>query len=112
MKANLPRRKFLSAVSSLAVASATSKALGISATASDPSPRPKVVVFSAPAFPAIDGCVTDQILQPALEGFDVTYASATDLAARLNAPGIDLLITPYGSAFPRMAWASLLTYLQ
>ena len=73
---------------------------------------PKVAVFWEPGFPEIRGCrITRDILQQALTSFTVNFLSEQELIARLNSDRFDLLITPYGSAFPQ-TWPELLKYLR
>lgn len=75
--------------------------------------RPVAAVFWEPQFPSIQGCgVTRDILQQALTDFTVHFLTQAELIARLNTDRFDLLITPYGSAFPKRAWPALLKYLR
>jgi hypothetical protein len=68
----------------------------------------KVVVFSEPGFPAADSTApTEPQLQAALPG--ATFASASQLPAALA--DADLLVMPYGSAWPEMQWKPILEYL-
>lgn len=72
-----------------------------------------VAVFWEPQFPSLQGCrVTRDILQQALADFTVHFLNEAELIARLNTERFDLLITPYGSAFPKRAWPALLKYLR
>jgi Cellulase (glycosyl hydrolase family 5) len=113
MKAKLQRRKFLKALSAVAMTSAASPALQASAVRQSASERPRALVFFESGFPALNGCgVKRSDLEQALAGFAVEYLSAAELIVRLNSAPIDLLITPYGSAFPLEAWPSLLQYLR
>jgi len=106
--ANLPRRNFLKTIGSAAVASAFPDALLAAQTQLS-----AVAVFWEPGFPSIQGCdLTLESLQQSLPGFSVSVLSERDLIAQLNATSFDLLITPYGSAFPQRAWKELLKYLR
>ncbi len=79
----------------------------------DKPASPAVAVFWEAGFPSIAGCnTTREILELALGSFNVTYLSEQDLIAQLNTEQFALLITPYGSAFPKRAWSSLLKYLR
>jgi hypothetical protein len=51
-------------------------------------------------------------LQVALERFDVSYLSERELIQQLRVDRCDLLITPYGSAFPKRAWPAMLAFLR
>lgn len=86
------------------------------ADASAPPPRgpapPRVVLLIAPGFPAVDAAAPDgEALTRALTGFAVRVVDADSLAAALAPGRTDLLITPYGSAFPVAAWTALRGYL-
>ena len=106
--ADLPRRKFLKTIGSAAVASALPDVL-LGAQRQAPS----VAVFWEPGFPSIQDCgITQETLQQSLSGFAVNLLTERDLLAQLNAERFDLLITPYGSAFPKRAWNALLKYLR
>lgn len=75
--------------------------------------RPVVAVFWEPRFPSIQGCgVTRDILQQALTDFTVQYLTEAELITRLNKDQFDLFVNPYGSAFPKRAWPTLLKYLR
>ena len=68
----------------------------------------KIVVFSEPGFPGADSAVPPQI-ESLLPGAKV--ASAEELAGRLAAPDTSLLVLPYGSAFPEVAWPDIQQFL-
>jgi len=70
-------------------------------------------VFRAPGFPTVDASpIDDHVLDRALEKFPVgRAASATELAERLRGPA-DVLVLPYGSAFPVDAWPSIQAFLR
>ena len=68
----------------------------------------KIVVFSEPGFPAADSAQpSPSQLQVAFPG--ATFASASQLPAALA--GADLLVMPYGSAWPEAQWQPILEYL-
>jgi Cellulase (glycosyl hydrolase family 5) len=101
------RRNFLKTIGSAAIASALPRVVLAQA------PRPVVAVFWEPRFPSIQGCgITRDILQQALTDFTVQYLTEAELIARLSTERFDLLITPFGSAFPKRAWPALLKYLR
>ena len=77
------------------------------------SQAPAAALFWEPGFPSIEGGnLTLETLQEALTKFTVTVFSERDLIAQLDAQRFDLLVTPYGSAFPKRAWPALLKYLR
>ena len=73
----------------------------------------RVAVFAEPGFPAVDAPATDpQALRRALAGHDVTLVGLADVEARLASEPPDVLVLPYGSAFPKDAWPAILRYLE
>ena len=70
-----------------------------------------VVVFAEPGFPAVDSpSVSPEQLRTLLP--HATFASARELPSLLNDRAIDVLVLPYGSAFPEQAWEVIFAYLQ
>jgi hypothetical protein len=67
-----------------------------------------IVVFHESGFPAADSAPAQDSLLQALPG--ARFASADDLKNRLNSA--NLLVLPYGSAFPEPAWAEIQNFLQ
>jgi hypothetical protein len=78
------------------------------------APRaPRVAVFFERGFPAVDvDPIPESELREALAGRDATFLPADRLAAELDASRFDVLVTPFGSAFPADAWPAILAYLQ
>ena len=75
--------------------------------------RPRAIVFWETDFPQLDGCGIDRnVLQSALARFDLNFLSERELSEQLKVDRCDLLITPYGSAFPKRAWPAVLNYLR
>jgi hypothetical protein len=71
-----------------------------------------VAVFFEPGFPAVDIAPPGRdALAEALRECKVSYLSEADLAALPRLPRPDVLITPFGSAFPKAAWKPLYDYL-
>ena len=103
-----PRRKFLKTIGTAAVATALPNViLGVQSQA------PSVALFWEPEFRAIQsGDYTFEALKQALKDFTVTALNERDLIAQLNTTRFDLLVTPYGSAFPKRAWPAILKYLR
>ncbi len=70
----------------------------------------KTVVFWQPGFPAADSPAPDEAgLRAAFAGAD--FAGAAQLKDALAAPDADLLVLPYGSAWPEADWDAILEYL-
>ena len=74
---------------------------------------PRIAVLSEKGFPALDGItVSEKKIQQALKGYQVRLLSSQALSAGLSAGKFDLLITPYGSAFPKEIANTLFSYLR
>ena len=106
--AHFPRRKFLKTIGSAAVASAFPDLL-----LGAQSQKPAVAVFWERGFPALDDCrLIQNAVEESLSGFTYKLLGEQDLIKQLNDLPFDLLITPYGSAFPKRAWAEILKFLR
>jgi hypothetical protein len=69
----------------------------------------KIVVFREPSFPTADSApVPDSVLRSALP--NAQFTAAADLKAQLSSA--QLLVLPYGSAFPEDDWAEIQGFLQ
>ena len=80
--------------------------------AQDSAHRLKVVVFWQDGFPTIDGLgLSFDTFPSALAYHHFIMATADGLASQLTSD-VDLFINPFGSAFPKSAWLSILRYLQ
>jgi Cellulase (glycosyl hydrolase family 5) len=102
-----PRRKFLKTIGAAAVASALPNV-----TLGAQPQQPSAALFWEPGFRAIQGPdLTLEMLQQGLKDFTVTSLNERELIAQLSTTRFDLLVTPYGSAFPRRAWPTILKYL-
>jgi hypothetical protein len=106
--ANLPRRSFLKTIGGAAVATALPHViLGAQ------EQKCSIAVFWEPGFRQFNGCdISRETLQSALKDFTVEFLGERDLIARLDATRFDLLVTPYGSVFPKRIWNVLLKYLR
>lgn len=73
---------------------------------------PKVAVFEAAGFPAVDtlGCSTG-LLTEALAGLDVVRCESPTRLRDVLAAGAEVLILPYGSAFPAEAFEAIRSHL-
>jgi len=68
------------------------------------------VVFYEPGFPSADSpSASGEALHAAFS--DAAFADAQQLASELEKPESDLLVMPYGSAYPEAAWPAILRYL-
>ncbi|MBI1807142.1 MAG: cellulase family glycosylhydrolase [Ignavibacteria bacterium] len=110
----LNRRTFLKATGSIALAgvAGTLPALSSLRLPESRSPKPRVAVFFEPTFPPIDvQPVRKETLQHALDGFDVAFLGVSELGSHLNARDFNILVTPYGSAFPKEAYLVISRFL-
>ena len=75
---------------------------------------PRAAVFQAPGFPTADApAIDDATLATALSGLPVdTIDSPAGLASRLKRADHDVLVLPYGSAFPLEAWAAIRDFVK
>jgi hypothetical protein len=75
---------------------------------------PRAVLFRTPGFPTVDApAIDDATLATALSGLPVeTVDSASALATRLMRADDDVLILPYGSAFPLEAWPQIRDFVK
>jgi hypothetical protein len=104
----VPRRKFLKTMGSAAVVGALPGVIrGSQATS------PSVAVLWETNFPTINGCdIRRDILEGALSSFTAKFLSVQELISQLKADRFDLFLNPYGSAFPKPAWTTILNYLK
>lgn len=74
----------------------------------------KVVVFWEPGFPTVESQpVGRATLEHALRDLQPVFSGANTLASELKEPSApDLLVLPYGSAFPVESWSSIYGYLR
>ena len=73
----------------------------------------RVAVFAEAGFPSIDVQPIDRTdLARALAGLDVSWMDTGDLAASLARPRFDVVVLPYGSAFPKAAWPAIVAFLR
>src|SRR6478736_884525 len=63
------------------------------------------IVFSEPGFPVADSTASPAQIPSLLRGSQT--ASAEQLPALLRSPDTHVLVLPYGSAFPEVAWAGI-----
>lgn len=82
--------------------------------ARNPSRAPRALVFRAAGFPTVDApAIEDGVLDAALSGLPVDRASSVgELVSRLRLRDVDVLVLPYGSAFPLDAWPRIRGFLR
>ncbi|GLH73824.1 hypothetical protein GETHLI_23260 [Geothrix limicola] len=87
--------------------------LGVSLGLRAQAPRPRVTLFQSEGFPSVDrGGLSDDALKEALQGLSCEVdATPETLSKRLQA-GTDVLVLPYGSAFPLAAWEAIRAHLE
>jgi hypothetical protein len=72
----------------------------------------KVVVLWQPGFPTVSSQPLDRAsLDKALDGQEPVFVDEAGIAAPDALANVDLLVLPYGSAFPVAAWKSIERYL-
>lgn len=72
----------------------------------------KTVVFWQPGFPTVDSQSVERIsLEKALDGMDARFADIRSLNEPATLANAELLILPYGSAFPADGWKTIEEYL-
>lgn len=75
--------------------------------------RPRVAVFFETGFPSIDVEPTpESAIREALAGIDVEFLGASRLSTDLDASRFDVLVMPFGSAFPEASWPAILRFLE
>lgn len=73
----------------------------------------RCVVFDEPGFPSVQGLGCDRtMLEQALAGIQTSFAGVRSLGAALDRSRCDLLVMPYGSAFPLEGWPAIARYLK
>lgn len=86
---------------------------GLDDDARDLSRAPKALLFRAAGFPTVDApAIEDGVLDSALTDLPVVRATNLDeLSQRLRLRDVDVLVLPYGSAFPVEAWPRIRAFL-
>lgn len=115
MKPSLDRRDFLRTVGGLALASTVGAPHSVASLRHlivPQSRKPRVLVLAEDGFPAADALsVTRAELEKAFQGWEAQFQNVSGLEGALSAGSVDLLVTPYGSAFPETAWNAILGFL-
>jgi hypothetical protein len=88
--------------------------LGIATAGAEGTRLSRVAVFQAPGVPTVDApAIDDATLAEALAGLPVeTIDSPSGLASRLKRADHDVLVLPYGSAFPLEAWPAIREFVK
>jgi hypothetical protein len=112
VRKHFSRRRFLQGIGGAAAATSFPDLLLVTTSAASANRATALVLWESD-FPQIDGAhITREILEAALTGFEVSYVSEQQLIEQLRIDKCDLLVMPYGSAFPKRAWPSVLAYLR
>jgi hypothetical protein len=73
----------------------------------------KVLVFQEPGFPAIENqLIPPQVLADALSAWSPVMIGNSGLRGPRAFDGVELLVLPYGSAFPVDSWKNIQAYLE
>lgn len=73
----------------------------------------KVIVFWQDKFPTVESeAPPRQVLEQALAAMQPVFAGVDDLGKPETLQGADLLVLPYGSAFPAEAWARIQQFIR
>ena len=111
------RRHFLQTVGGAAAgallpAGVEAEAAAARQAAPVPPPASRIAVLWQPGVPTVDADpVPEGTLHDALTGFTSSWLDADALAAQLARDRFDVVLTPYGSAIPRLAWPALRAFL-
>lgn len=109
---NIKRREFIKTAGGFALATvAQSLPAWPARGSSGPEGRIRVAVFFEPTFPSGGITVDQQTLQESLKGLDAEFIGADALGSRLRVSNFDLFLNPYGSTFPKAAFASISKFL-
>src|SRR5262245_57938191 len=89
-------------------------ATGVDAPASEAARPRRAAGFRAPGFPTVDASpIAPAVLDEALQGLPVqALGSPRELSERLSTRDFDVLVLPYGSAFPLEAWPAIRTFVR
>ncbi|MGQ9635197.1 MAG: beta-galactosidase [Bryobacteraceae bacterium] len=78
-----------------------------------PASSASVLVFWEEGFPTVDSQpVSRQVLEQSLKNLNPRFVSRAQLRGAEALQKVDLLVLPYGSAFPAELWPSLSSYLE
>src|SRR4051795_10926158 len=73
----------------------------------------KVVIFWQSGFPTVGSePISRPALEGALKGEEQVYIGSDALKQPTTLAGTDLLVLPYGSAFPAEGWQSIIAFLR
>jgi hypothetical protein len=86
----------------------------VAATHASPLPvTAKTVVFSEPGFPTLESeALSREMLTEAFAGQATVFAGIDELSRPETLRDANLLVLPYGSAFPADAWPAIRTHLE
>jgi Cellulase (glycosyl hydrolase family 5) len=73
---------------------------------------PRIAVFLDSAFPTVDlAPIPRAEIDTALAGYDVSFLTLDRLVSELDSTRFDVLVMPYGSAFPKAGWPAVRRFL-
>ncbi|MBI5216094.1 MAG: cellulase family glycosylhydrolase [Ignavibacteriae bacterium] len=107
------RREFIKSTSTLALATVAYSFPLFTDEKQESKKKLRVAVFFDEGFPVEDGMsITKEFLRDALKDSHVEFLNLNELKERLNVQSFDVLVLPYGSAFPKQAWGAIIKYLK
>jgi hypothetical protein len=108
------RRLVVTAIAASALSLPSAAGAASTPDAADRTRPARLAVFRATGFPTVDAPeIPRATLDDALAGLPfVTFDSPGSLAERLRLRDADVLVLPYGSAFPLEAWPSIRRFLK
>jgi hypothetical protein len=102
----------LAALASIAGGSAEARPAAAGLRQNDPSHKPSVIVFWEDGLPAADTAQPSRGPLSAVLPDDAAFTNADHLSEALNERETELLVMPFGSAFPEDAWPAIHGYLE
>jgi len=111
---SINRRKFIRTAGGFALATVTGAipSLGSWKESGSSDRKLRVAVFHDPGFPTVDFApIPKETLKKALDGYDVSFLSAAEVAAGLSVGTHDVFLNPFGSAFPKGVFVTISKFL-
>jgi hypothetical protein len=105
-------RLALLALAAISGGAANAWTLGAAQAQQNSPPKPSVIVFWEDGFPAADTAQPSRAPLKAMLPDDAAFTSADHLSDALNSEETELLVMPFGSAFPEEAWPAIHGYLE
>jgi hypothetical protein len=102
----------LFAVAAISGGTANALSVGAAQGQQNSAQKPSAIVFWEDGFPAADTAQPSRAPLKAMVPDDAAFTSADHLSDALNAEGTELLVMPFGSAFPEDSWPAIHGYLE